>query len=609
MQAPETLAQARGDLKQALAIMHERRPRYLEARNYYAGTAEEPMLSPTLRALIAKSGGKLRPPSFAHIPIDSLADRIELAGVSADGAVGDRLADILDGLDFEAEADEWELQACLFGDYYVVVDPMAVDERGAATEAAVVGRSPLTAVAVYSSRDPRVALFFAQVYSEGEGRTRQHYAILYYDDETLLLATGPGRGGSDGERVADYGPDLADQSEPDSWRLSNEAGSPLMVHYRVGGRPYGTPQHIKAWAAQDAITKISSVDLAATELQGFPSRYALLDPMAESDDDIDADFGDDGPGTQAGDRDGLTSATTGSSNLKDLPGTTKLLAGVKSVTQLAAVDSGPMLAKLEWWVRSMATSTGVPFFEFDAAGVQPSGESRRRASARLINRAKKAQRALGAAHVRLVETLLAAFGIDAASAGVRVAWLPAEVANDVEGMALVKAKTRAGVPLRDALVEAGYLPETVDGWLEIAPRSLDEVEAIAGTLAELGKAATLGVVSGEELRALLPDVLTGAVGEGLPAAVEPGLPLAPLEPQGPTDADAIALELARANVARAKFEAVGVGVRAGADALEAAALVGLDGVTFPNVPTTVRIPESEAGALEGSGPAAPSPAV
>jgi hypothetical protein len=276
----------------------------------------------------------------------------------------------------------------------------------------------------------------------------------------------------------------------------------------------------RAWAEIDRLrTKIAAVDLAATEAQGFPSRYALLDPMAESDDDIDSDFGDDGPDTLAAARDGLTTPTTGSSNLKDLPGTIKMLAGVKSVTQLAAADSDPMLKKLDWWVRAMATATGVPFFEFDMGGDQPSGESRRRASTRIINRAKKAQRALGASHLRLIDTLLGAYGVE--DADVKVAWLPAEVANDAEGMELVKAKTRNGVPLKDALVEAGYLPETVDEWLASTPYSLSEVETIAASLGELAKAETLGAILPEETRALLPAVLTGARGEGVPPPADP----------------------------------------------------------------------------------------
>ena len=519
MDAPEGLDDARRDLGRAIKVLHGRAALYTSARDYQEGVVNEVVLSPTLRTLIAKAGGQLKPPSFVHIVCDALGDRIELAGVTAAGAQGEALKDMLEGLDFTAEADEWEHKACYFGDYYVVIDPLEVDDEGRVLQASLIGRSPLTAVAVYSMNDPRTPSFLAQVWQEGDGAQRVWRAILYYDDFTLMLSTTPGQGGGSGKTVAHYLPDLADSDDAESWRIRNPADAPLMVHYRIGGRPYGVPQHKKGWAHQDAITKIAAVDLAATEAQGFPSRYALLDPMAESDDDIDSDFGDDGPDTPAAARDGLTTPTTGSSNLKDLPGTIKMLAGVKSVTQLDAADSDPMLKKLDWWVRAMATATGVPFFEFDMGGDQPSGESRRRASTRIINRAKKAQRALGASHLRLIDTLLGAYGIEGAD--VKVAWLPAEVANDAEGMELVKSKTSNGVPLKDALVEAGYLPETVDEWLASTPYSLSEVETIAASLGELAKAETLGAILPEETRALLPAVLTGARGEGVPPPADP----------------------------------------------------------------------------------------
>jgi hypothetical protein len=85
----------------------------------------------------------------------------------------------------------------------------------------------------------------------------------------------------------------------------------------------------------------------------------------------------------------------------------------------------------------------------------------------------------------------------------------------------VKAKTSNGVPLKDALVEAGYLPETVDEWLASTPYSLSEVETIAASLGELAKAETLGAILPEETRALLPAVLTGARGEGVPPPADP----------------------------------------------------------------------------------------
>lgn len=60
---------------------------------------------------------------------------------------------------------------------------------------------------------------------------------------------------------------------------------------------------------------------------------------------------------------------------------------------------------------------------------------------------------------------------------------------------------------------------------------------------------------------------------------------------------------------KAKADALGILVRAGADPEEAAyaAETGdLSGLTFPNVPVTVRLPESAAAGLEGDAPTPPA---
>jgi HK97 family phage portal protein len=62
----------------------------------------------------------------------------------------------------------------------------------------------------------------------------------------------------------------------------------------------------------------------------------------------------------------------------------------------------------------------------------------------------------------------------------------------------------------------------------------------------------------------------------------------------------VSVDESLAKIIKAKADAIGVLVRAGASQEDAAKMVGLTGVDFPNVPTTVRIPATEATSLEGS---------
>ena len=69
----------------------------------------------------------------------------------------------------------------------------------------------------------------------------------------------------------------------------------------------------------------------------------------------------------------------------------------------------------------------------------------------------------------------------------------------------------------------------------------------------------------------------------------------------PQTAD-VSVDESLAKIIKAKADAIGVLVRAGASQEDAARMVGLTGVEFPNVPTTVRIPETDATGLEGTAP-------
>jgi hypothetical protein len=286
---------------------------------------------------------------------------------------------------------------------------------------------------------------------------------------------------------------------------------------------------------------------------------------------------------EKGKKDGMTTATK-ASRVRAVPGAISLLRGVKQVGTFDPGEADPFLKNLDWYVRGMAVACGIALFEFDLNGEQPSGESRRRAEGRANRTAAKIKRQAEAFFRDIADTILALAGI---SGRVAVTFNPSETSTDKDGLELVSLKVKAGVPLRQALREAGYADELVREWYpDGAPAISPEVlTSLADALGKLGNAKTLGVITDDELRAMLPEILTAARNEG------PAVPATEADPLPGVVVDPASQILASAN-------ALGVLIRAGVDQEEAAQRVGLDGLTFPNLPTTIRVPEAEAAKVE-----------
>ena len=241
--APETLEDLQRDLDRALGIMDARRAGYVAGREYYDGTRAEVFASVTVRKLLTGTA-EATPISLAHIPVDVIADKIELASVVADGAAADPLAAVIDGNELEDESDDIIRKACYFGDYYAIVDPTVETEQGDVDidGIRIVGSSPLNTVMVYDPRDERTELYGVKVWADG----KRWRALLFYNDATVKLIT---------DEVSDsitlkgdlFGPDLAeDETEADRGHyIEHEGGRILLVHLAVDSKPYGTPVHKK----------------------------------------------------------------------------------------------------------------------------------------------------------------------------------------------------------------------------------------------------------------------------------------------------------------------------------------------------------------------------
>jgi hypothetical protein len=586
--APDNLEALRRDLSRALWIMDHRALEYQRAKAYADGTRSEIAGSRVAKRIIEQS--EAAPISFAHIPVDVISDKIELASITAPEQQAAAALEVwMDANDIDDESADWIRKACTFGDYYVIIDPREEDAQGRVIieTADTLGSSPLSTVVVYDKKTERRAEFGARVWDAGTKTAPRTRAILYYDDGSVKLISRVGSKGTDAKDFElDY--DIGAGVPEDAWIFHN-GDHMLIKHLAVNGKPYGVPVHRKAWGPQDAITKISANNLVNVDAQGLPSRWALLDPNAEIDDDIDDDFGTNGPNTPAGLSDGRTTASQ-PGRVRTVPGAIAMLRGVKQVGTFDGGNPESFLKNLDWYVRAMAVATGVALFEFDLNGDQPSGEARRRAEGRSNRQAAKIKKQAEAFFRDIADTVLALAGI---TGRVAVTFNPSETSTDKDGLELVSAKVKAGVPLRQALREAGYSDELVNEWYPPnTPAVSPEILTLLATaLAALGNAKTLGVITDNELRDMLPEILKGARNEGLPL--------------DPNAIPGVVVDLG--SQMKAQADALGILIRAGADPEEAAAKVGLDGLSFPNVPVTVRLPQAAATTLEGSAPAPSAP--
>lgn len=590
MNAPDEIEDLRSDLGRAIKLIADKADEYTKAWEYVQGTRPETFDSRAAQAIIEQS--KTTPLSFAHVPVEVIADKVELASITSPAPNARRALETwAEANDLTDESADWIYKACAYGDYYVVTDPEGLDEDGNPTVEDIdsVGMSPLSTVVIYDKKTQRKPLYGAHLWNAGGSDDPKTHAILYYDDASVKLVA-KGHDASEADAF-EFDVDLSD--EDDSAFIEHDGGRMLITHLAVGGKPYGVPIHRKAWGPQDAITKISANNLVNVDSLGLPSRWALVDPNAEIDDDIDDDFGDDSPSTSAERHDGRRNATTGR-RVRTVPGAIEYLRGVSETGTYDTAESNGFLANLDWYVRAMAVACGIALHEFDMKGDQPSGESRRRAEGRQNRIAARVKRQAGAFFEEIARTVLAVAGI--ADADVSVTFNPSETSTDKDGLELVSSKVKAGVPLRQALLEAGYTTEQVDLWYptEAPAFSAELASMVAETLSRLGTAKTLGAIDDTGIAAMIPELFAYA-GSVAVEGVDEDLV---------TDVTVDSIVTSAGTEFKARADALGILIRAGADPEAAADAVesgSFDGLTFPNVPVNVRIPEAEASTLESAG--------
>ena len=423
-----------------LKAIQEARPAYDEAKSMYEGDVAEVFASERLRVLFADSSGKYRM-NLAKTPVNAVVNRLEIAAVTVRGSAEQTqlLAErVWADNQMDLEAPDLHRGACEFGDYYVIV--WDGDEDGTVD---LFGNSPLSCRMMYDPDNPRRKRYLIKVRQEGKRRR----ATLYYRDRVERYVTNQdGVSGDDESHWVEYV-----DNEGDVWPIPNPYDQVPAFHFRTG-RPYGQPLHLGAYGPQNAINKLVATQMGTIDYAGAPQRYALEDKGLASSDENAADFGDD-----EDEPDGQPEGA----QYRAGPATVWLMKGIKDVGQFEVAEPKVFLDPAEFYVRLMAQITEMPIHFFDPGGDQPSGESRRTAEATLIKKIKYLALSLAATWADALEFALLVLGV---RARVDVRYANPDSIDDVEGWQVTAAKIAAGVPARQALLEAGYTAAQLDEW-------------------------------------------------------------------------------------------------------------------------------------------------
>lgn len=564
-------------LMDSIKQLDHARPGYVIADSMYDGDVGDLVMSEAIARLVNKSGVlEVEDLNYAKVPVDTIADKLGIrtvtvsagddadddatpdsddtvpapgdpkAGADRQSQVADDAQEALDELrkanQLDAEEQQLVNRASRYGDSYLFVwpvvqasangdgdldadeydpdgdglAPMDPDHPGEVVGVDIFVNSPYTVRAFYDPENPlkmtHVLKSWEWVDPADPGADKPRCrATLYFHDRLERWVTKPGEPADKREAWVPYLEDEGDQ-----WPTPYPAMVTRIPFFHLrNDRPYGKPEHKAAYGPQRIINKLVSAHGVTIDFQIFPQRYALIDPKNDQGllNLINPDNPDDDEDNPEG---------QGYSQLRADPSAVwKMYA--TAVGQFAPAEPGTFIEPLDRYIKAISELCGIPLDRFTGYGTPPSGESRRVGNEVLYEKVGNRRGLYGAVIADAYEFALGMLGFDGVTVDVK--WKPLDAAAGIDDWNIVQAKINAGVPVRNALVEAGYPEDEVDDWLldqdgaDLNRRVL-LLNSVATAVAGLAAGVSVGMVSPEQAGDIVARII-GQVGQNVPNLAKP----------------------------------------------------------------------------------------
>lgn len=512
--------QPSSDLELALEELADADPEYRTAEEYYKGTRPEVFASIRMRRAMARTGQNFRM-NFAKKPVQAVSERLEIAAVTSPTSGAQAKIDALWRDNKMGRQSKTIMRnAGKYGDAYVIVWPSPDDDPDAdgIAKVDVFYNSPRSCRVFYDPENPMRKAFAVKQWQLGSQKRVR--VDLYYPDRIEKYWSKPGVLHPKAQDMtpffdSDSGTGSTDPEDIDpgpGWPVPNPFGEIPVFHFR-NDDPYGTPEHLDFYGVQDTIRKLVLGHVSGVDYSSFPQRYALADGDTDSSE---LAAGDEDEFAIALDTGATSRADDPTSQLSADAGAVWWLKGVKGVGQFDQAQPGVFTDPITMYLRCGGLLTDTPLTRLDPTGSPMSGEALRAMEAPFTKKILDRQEYYGDTWCELFEFALMILGID--DADVDIHWASPATVDDSTGWQTLMTKLEAGLPVRQAFLEAGYTSEQIEEWFgdgdDDLPVQVDMLLKIGQALQALGMATTTGVLQEEQVQVLISQV----VGEAVAAA-------------------------------------------------------------------------------------------
>lgn len=551
---------ARRDIIEGLHVLRNQRTKAEIADNYYDGEVGMVYASSQVRKLLAKQGVSdqdVQDFNYAKIPVDQIANRLQIAAVKVAAVTGDDEGED----DDEASADDAVLQRAeaavklirhnnrldvyekalhktvsKHGEAYLFLWPVE-DESGKVVSVDFRVNTSHNVAFVYDAEDElRVAYVIKSWETPSDfgedgltetARKPVYRANLYYPGPSQVDGHGQITQGTG--RVERWVTQPGDPPKlPASWRRLTEA-TDIEDMAEVAADEFSSPEDDPAIAedgddgdfGDDTIPSPygltwfhfrNDVPGGQPEHVGAYGPQTLINKLIWSyagiieyqgfpqryiivDPLADDPLTNDIDPDHPEDEDDDPENEGGSAGLRSDPAAIWRIFG-KSTGQYSAADPDTFMKPLDRFIKSMAELTNQPLYAFTKASADmPSGESARELNASQNATIEDRQNRYDPEWQDAYELALRMLGIDGVAVDVR--WKPASAVNDLNGLQVLKAKGELGVPSEVLLNEAGYPDDQIDAWMKSQEGlSLEQRVGLLGQLGAAVQALSAGVTAG-----------------------------------------------------------------------------------------------------------------